>query len=45
MRGRVRSRVCQKHTFIEIVGEAGVVGGAAAAAAAGLGFGHWGSDS
>lgn len=38
--------MCQKHTFVEIVGEAGVVAGAAAAAAAaGLGFGHWGSDS
>ncbi len=42
--------MCQEHTFIEVVGEAGVVAGAASAAAAaaasaGLGFGHWGFDS
>lgn len=47
MCGGVRMWVCQEHTFIKIVGEAGVVAGAAAAAAsaaAGLGFGHWGFD-
>lgn len=32
--------MCQEHTFIEIVGEAGVIAGAA-----GLGFGPWGFDS
>lgn len=37
--------MCQKDTFTEIVGEAGVVAGAGAGAAAGLGFRHWGSDS
>lgn len=40
--------MCQKQTFIEIVGEAGVVTGAApdaAGASVGLGFWRWGSDS
>lgn len=45
MCGGVRRWVCQEHTFIEIVGEAGVVAGAASASTAGLGFGHWGFDS
>lgn len=48
MCGGVGRWVCQEQTFIEIVGEAGVVAGAASAAAAasaGLGFGHWGFDS
>lgn len=41
MRGGVRRRLCQKHSFIKVVGEAGVIAGAASAAAsAGLGFGH-----
>lgn len=30
--GGIRSRVCQEHTFVEIVGKAGVIAGAAAAA-------------
>lgn len=41
MCGGVGRWVCQK----EIVGEAGVVAGAGAGAASGLGFRHWGSDS
>lgn len=36
--------MCQEHTFIEVIGEAGVVAGAASAAAAGLRFGAWGFD-
>lgn len=37
--GRIRSWVCQEHTFIEIVGKAGVIAGAAAARVR-----HWRSD-
>lgn len=44
MCGGVRRWVCQEHAVIEIVGEAGVVAGAAPAVPAGLGFGHRGSD-
>lgn len=38
--GRVGRRVCQEQTFVVIVGEAGVVAGAAPT---GLRSGHWGS--
>lgn len=36
--------MCEEHSFIEVVGEAGVVAGAASAAAAGLRLGHGGFD-